>query len=254
MSPLSPTGTILAGRSQSPPLQSSPSRRSTNGKEQSQSQSQATGSGTLPHAISRISTTLSHMSTRGSSDEAPKVVDPVTDSKGSTKFLPLVSNACQFDQHVICAVSIPLDKTTLRLQACPIRLAVRHKVRVTPIPSRDGPACASGDAAPQQRKGGGSIASSRHISASSSTLSLASSHHSQKSESHAHTHVKEEYEELHLGEVNLDLSEFVAAGKSTKKSERWITRRYLLQNGKTNALLRVAVRMEFLGGEEDYVS
>lgn len=72
--------------------------------------------------------------------------------------------------------------------------------------------------------------------------------------------VKEEFEELRLGEVTLNLSEFVEIAfaqksrnrSSSSGSEKWVKRRYLLNNGKTNALLRVAVKMDWIGGERSF--
>ncbi|GAA6012274.1 hypothetical protein JCM11491_007079 [Sporobolomyces phaffii] len=49
-----------------------------------------------------------------------------------------------------------------------------------------------------------------------------------------------------IGEVNLDLSQFV--GKEVKP------RRFLLANCKTNSILRITVKMEFLEGENHYVA
>jgi hypothetical protein len=49
-----------------------------------------------------------------------------------------------------------------------------------------------------------------------------------------------------IGEVNLDLSQFV--GKEVK------SRRFLLANCKTNSILRITVKMEFLEGENHYVA
>ena len=49
-----------------------------------------------------------------------------------------------------------------------------------------------------------------------------------------------------IGEVNLDLSQFV--GKEVK------SRRFLLGNCKTNSILRITVKMEFLEGENHYVA
>lgn len=49
-----------------------------------------------------------------------------------------------------------------------------------------------------------------------------------------------------IGEVNLDLSQFV--GKEVK------ARRFLLANCKTNSILRITVKMEFLEGENHYVA
>ena len=55
-------------------------------------------------------------------------------------------------------------------------------------------------------------------------------------------------EEVKTGEVVLDLSQFVGNGKG----EYAVPRRYLLNDCKTNATLRVTVRMEWVGGEHDY--
>lgn len=55
-------------------------------------------------------------------------------------------------------------------------------------------------------------------------------------------------EEVKTGEVVLDLSQFVGNGKG----EYAVPRRYLLNDCKTNATLRVTVKMEWVGGEHDY--
>ncbi|KAL8292615.1 hypothetical protein RQP46_001227 [Phenoliferia psychrophenolica] len=57
-------------------------------------------------------------------------------------------------------------------------------------------------------------------------------------------------EETKTGEVVLDLSQFVGLGHTADASPR----RYLLRDCKTNAILRVIVRMEWVGGERDFVA
>lgn len=58
-------------------------------------------------------------------------------------------------------------------------------------------------------------------------------------------------EEIKTGEVILDLSQFAGTsnGNDVKSS-----RRYLLRDSKTNATLRVTVKMEWIGGESKYVA
>ncbi|BGP15859.1 hypothetical protein JCM10213v2_003848 [Rhodosporidiobolus nylandii] len=56
-------------------------------------------------------------------------------------------------------------------------------------------------------------------------------------------------EEVRLGEVVLDLSQFVG-----QKNEDVRPRRYLLQDCKSNAVLRVTVRMELIEGEANFVA
>lgn len=56
--------------------------------------------------------------------------------------------------------------------------------------------------------------------------------------------------EAKTGEVILDLSQFVRNGKR----EEGTPRRYLLLNCKTNATLRVTVKMEWVGGEQDFIA
>ncbi|GAA5861887.1 hypothetical protein JCM3774_001340 [Rhodotorula dairenensis] len=59
-------------------------------------------------------------------------------------------------------------------------------------------------------------------------------------------------EEEKLGEVVLDLSQFVPRhGRSADLAK---PRRYLLQGCKSNAVLRVSVKMEWLDGAQDYVA
>ncbi|KAK4702779.1 hypothetical protein P7C70_g3440, partial [Phenoliferia sp. Uapishka_3] len=57
-------------------------------------------------------------------------------------------------------------------------------------------------------------------------------------------------EEAKTGEVILDLSQFVGNGHHVDTSSR----RYLLRDCKTNATLRVTVKMEWVGGERDFVA
>lgn len=57
-------------------------------------------------------------------------------------------------------------------------------------------------------------------------------------------------EEAKTGEVILDLSQFVGHGRSSDATPR----RYLLRDCKTNATLRVTVRLEWVGGERDFVA
>jgi hypothetical protein len=57
-------------------------------------------------------------------------------------------------------------------------------------------------------------------------------------------------EEVRIGEVLLDLAQFVGNGKG----EAATPRRYLLKDCKTNATLRITVRMEWAGGEPDFIA
>ena len=57
-------------------------------------------------------------------------------------------------------------------------------------------------------------------------------------------------EENKTGEVVLDLSQFVGLGHTADATSR----RYLLRDCKTNATLRVTVRLEWVGGERGYVA
>ena len=157
-----------------------------------------------------------------------------TESRGATNPISLFSNNCVINQHIVCAVSIPILKASGALQASPVRLSVRHKVRTTPLPALPGARYGNQVASPTKKPG-------------PSMASVSASRGSQPSPTIEKS--KEEQEEIHLGEINLDLSEFVASGLSAKATERWITRRYLLQGGKTNALLRIAVKMDWIGGE-----
>ena len=217
--PLSPTGTIVFP----------PQRSLTSTLSRSQ-----TGM-TFSYSRNPYEDTPDSPSSPSTSSRQP--FEPVTESKGTTRYRQLVSNACSFDQHVVCAVGIPLEKNSQHLQPCPVRLAVKHKVRVTPSANQSSATNgALENGTSRSRK------TSTHNSPSSSTASLVSTS----------TSTKELHEEIPLGEITLDLSEFVEAGRSSKRSERWISRRYLLQNGKTNALLRVAVKMEWISGEASY--
>lgn len=61
-------------------------------------------------------------------------------------------------------------------------------------------------------------------------------------------------EEVRTGEVILDLAQFVPSLGKNGHSGQGQARRYLLQDCKTNATLKVTVQMEFLGGEQNYVA
>lgn len=56
-------------------------------------------------------------------------------------------------------------------------------------------------------------------------------------------------EETKTGQVLLDLSQFVGNGKG-----EGAPRRYLLRDCKTNATLKVTVKMEFVSGEPNFVA
>lgn len=66
-----------------------------------------------------------------------------------------------------------------------------------------------------------------------------------------HTDENGKKAELKTGEVMLDLSQFVG---QKGKDGKGVTRRYLLKDCKTNATLRVTVRMEWVGGESAYLA
>lgn len=60
-------------------------------------------------------------------------------------------------------------------------------------------------------------------------------------------------EDVKTGEVVLDLSQFVTNSKSGSAGQGQ-ARRYLLHDCKTNATLKITVKMEFLSGEKQYVA
>ena len=157
-----------------------------------------------------------------------------TESKGTTTMVPLSSHACHFNQHIICAVSIPISGASGTLQPSPVRFNIRYKVRTSPQP------CHPGDQFAHK------VASSDNSHTNDASMPQSSR------VAQPQAHAKDLHEEIHLGEVNLDLSEFVVSSLSMKATDRWTTRRYLLQNGKTNALLRIAVKMDWIGGERTF--
>lgn len=235
MTPLSPTGTIVC-----------PPSFSRSGTANSNSYLSRSQTGISFSQIRPSEDSFDPSSAGGKSSK----FEPVTESKGTTGYRSLASNACSFDQHVICAVGIPLAKGSQHLQPCPVRLAVKHKVRVTPLPnSSTSLACAQRSTSSSHKGDAEASSSSASISRIRRTSGSNSPSSSTTSINSTATSTKELHEEIPLGEITLDLSEFVEAGKSAKRSERWISRRYLLQNGKTNALLRVAVKMEWISGE-----
>ncbi|GAA5997839.1 N-terminal C2 domain-containing protein [Rhodotorula paludigena] len=61
-------------------------------------------------------------------------------------------------------------------------------------------------------------------------------------------------EEERLGEVILDLSQFASHGYRNGVVEETRPRRYLLQGCKSNAVLRVSVKMEWIEGEKSFVA
>ncbi|GAA5825757.1 hypothetical protein JCM11251_000360 [Rhodosporidiobolus azoricus] len=60
-------------------------------------------------------------------------------------------------------------------------------------------------------------------------------------------------EEVKLGEVVLDLSQFVGRAAGTKDSEER-PRRYLLQDCKSNAVLKVSVKMELIDADVNFIA
>lgn len=184
------------------------------------------------------------------SSTLPENLPAKMDAKGSTPQLPLKKFACHFDQHVLCAVAIPINKATGQLSSCPVRLTVRHKVRVTPLITGKG-GLAQRIASPfaSHRDLATTLKAENHSRASfaSSSSSVAVNPAQERDRN-----IQEEHEETNLGELNLDLREFVMLGVSGRNKDRWIKRRFLLQNGRTNALLRIAVRMEWIGGEKTF--
>lgn len=235
------------------------------------------------------------------------------ESKGKTSYTPLVGSTVRFDQHIICAVAIPMKKNTRQLEESVIKLKVLYKVRSTPLPERIGSRPASMATTTSSSRGSNGIDSSVNVNTnatagggSSNTettananfdaKSIASSIRSHKTRVNGSNvsllspstngsgsstpmiNSKEAHEEVHLGDLWLDLSEFVSAelaeslaidnnngqgqgglggngsGVKPKAKESWITRRYLLQNGRTNALLRVAVKMDWLSGIRDFTA
>lgn len=183
--------------------------------------------------------------------------------KGKTAYMPLVDNQVRFDKHIVCAVAIPLQKNSKHLESSTVRLKVLHKVRTTPLPgsigSRPAPAAIleDGTASPVSQ-----AIRNHKTRVNGSSVSLSSPGHNGHSTLHINT--KEIHEEIFLGELTINLSEFVSveyasadrAGRSGvgQPKETWITRRYLLQNGKTNALLRVAVKMDWISGVRDFTA
>lgn len=176
--------------------------------------------------------------------------------------MPLIDYQVRFDKHMVCAVAIPMRKHSKHLDSSIVKLKVLYKVRTTPLPERIGsrPAPASvsedGVASPinpairnhKTRINGSSVSISTPVHSGVSTL---------------HINAKEAHEEICLGELLINLSEFVSVDFDSEQmrltgngqtKETWITRRYLLQNGKTNALLRVAVKMDWISGVRDFTA
>ncbi|GAA5970934.1 hypothetical protein JCM11641_004514 [Rhodosporidiobolus odoratus] len=135
--------------------------------------------------------------------------------KGSTTFIPLRQHTATFNREIICPVSIPL--------------------RSLPLSS--------------------SALSASHLSTSSSSASSSTAKF-QLQPSPVRLSFKQEVltedgkrEEEALGEVILDLSQFVG-----QKAEEAKPRRYLLQGCKSNAVLRVTVKMELVEGEASFIA
>lgn len=67
---------------------------------------------------------------------------------------------------------------------------------------------------------------------------------------------EEKQHESKLGHVTLDLSEYVPEAEEKKKDkgkkEAKKPKRFLLRDGKTNALLRMSIELNWIGGERDY--
>ena len=187
------------------------------------------------------------------------------ESKGKTPFLPLRQNAVQFDKHVLCAVAIPISKTSRNLEESVVKLKISYRVRTTALPHKIGSKPAPPSSSPSQTDpdDSSSVASDKRTHKTrmnGTTVSISTSSGS----STPMINAKEAHEEIHLGDLWLNLSEFVSAdwksaadgntGHKPGLPERWITRRYLLQNGRTNALLRVAVKMDWLSGVRDFTA
>jgi hypothetical protein len=185
--------------------------------------------------------------------------------KGKTRYMPLEDNAVRFDKHMICAVAIPMQKNSKHLAESVVKLKVLYKVRTTPmaekIGSRPAPIKQSADHEQDHAEGSSAMSAVRshktRINGSSVSVSVPVS----SGVSTVYINTKEAHEEIVLGDLQLNLSEFVSVDfatdrlrTGTRPGESWITRRYLLQNGRTNALLRIAVKMDWISGIRDFTA
>lgn len=182
--------------------------------------------------------------------------------KGKTAYMPLIDNQVRFDKHMVCAVAVPMQKHSKHLESSIVKLKVLYKVRTTPLPERIGSRPApvtlpeDGTASPASQ-----AIRNHKTRINGSSVSISTPMHSGNSTLHINT--KEAHEEICLGELFINLSEFVSVDYASEQMRRagggqatdtWITRRYLLQNGKTNALLRIAVKMDWISGVRDFTA
>lgn len=182
--------------------------------------------------------------------------------KGKTAYMPLIDNQVRFDKHMVCAVAIPMQKHSKHLESSTVKLKVLYKVRTTPLAEKIGsrPAPTSGEQDETATSAGVAIRNHKtRINGSSVSISTPI----QSGVSTLHINAKEAHEEICLGDLLINLSEFVSVDYAsdqmrragmTPNKETWVTRRYLLQNGRTNALLRVAVKMDWISGVRDFTA
>ncbi|SCV67393.1 BQ2448_5004 [Microbotryum intermedium] len=135
-----------------------------------------------------------------------------TEPKGSTSWAPLRSHTATFNRVISCPVAIPLR--SIRSPSSSSSLTSATTAGATP----------------------------RHILQPCS-LKLRVRQEVPGDE-------EGKTKEVKMGQVVLDLSQFVTLAKGKEPTAR----RYLLRDCKTNATLRVTVRMEFLAGERSYVA
>lgn len=89
----------------------------------------------------------------------------------------------------------------------------------------------------------------------SSTISIPHHHHDQLIPSPLNLIINQQFinplenksQDTGLGSLILDLSQFINHNNTT------ITRRFLLNNSKTNATLKLAIKLEWIGGEPHYI-
>lgn len=218
----------------------------------------------LPHALEDSSS--SHTGNRSPAslvESLQKVNLPSkAEVKGKTDYMPLVDHQVRFDKHMVCAVAIPMKKNSKHLEESVVKLKVLYKVRTTPLPEHIGSRPATIGSFEDGTHSPISQAIRNHktrINGSSVSLSAPASPNGTPT---LHINTKEAHEEICLGDLWINLSEFVSVdfvqdrmrGRNGRPRETWITRRYLLQNGRTNALLRVAVKMDWISGVRDFTA
>lgn len=181
--------------------------------------------------------------------------------KGKTASMPLVDHQVRFDKHMVCAVAIPMKKNSKHLEESVVKLKVFYKVRTTPLPEHIGsrPATIAG---PDEGKSSPISQVIRNHKTRINGTNVSLSAPVQSGQSTLHINAKEAHEEICLGELWINLSEFVSVDYAQDRMrfgdgqtrETWVTRRYLLQGGRTNALLRVAVKMDWISGVRDFTA